>query len=419
MPVRSSTSGRSTDDTGTPASWRATWGASSSELTRASTAIDDGATPGSPSQPSTTDDQRGGAVVAPVLDDAQRAGRRVAGRAGVDLLGDPAVVVAEQRAGAVDDLDRAAVVDGQRVGDGAGEQPLVVDEERRVGAGVAVDALVVVADAEHVERRQRQQAHEQHVGRREVLELVDEEVAARALHRAAERAVGEQHLDGAVDLLVEVDGAAPGELLAEAPGTARPGRARRRATPRRRSGSVRPRRIDVRPSTYGPIGIGVGPPLALAGEQRIDEAADLGLVDHRRRPAAVLGQHPQAERVERADPRPEVGGAGLHLELGLLVVGDGEHAGRLVAAVEVEVAQALGEDARLARAGRGDDPGRAAGVGDGGQLVGRQVGAGRDVVAGRRRASRGRPSRCARRSTRRAPACGDRRRSTPACRRAG
>ena len=288
------------------------------------------------------------------------------------------MVVAEQRAGAVDDLDRAAVVHGQRVRDGAREQPLVVDEERRVGAGVAVDALVVVADAEHVERRQRQQAHEQDVGRREVLELVDEEVAARALHRAAERAVGEQHLDGAVDLLVEVDRAAPGELLAERReqlGQARDVVARRLDDLRIGEPEADRRQpLDVRADR-----VGVGPSLALAGEQRVDEAAHLGLVDHRRRPAAVLGQHPQAERVEGADAGPEVGGAGLHLQLGLLVVGDGEHGRRLVAAVEVEVAQALGEDARLARAGRGDDAGRAAGVGDGGQLVGREVGARGDL----------------------------------------
>ena len=42
-----------------------------------------------------------------------------------------------------------------------------------------------------------------------------------------------------------------------------------------------------------------------------------------------------------------------------------------------EVAGPLGEDAGLARTGRGDDAGAAAGVGDGGELVGREVGVGR------------------------------------------
>ena len=76
---------------------------------------------------------------------------------------------------------------------------------------MTVDALVVVADAEHVEGRQAEQADQQDVGRREVLELVDEEVPAAPLHRGAERAVGENRLDRRVDLLVEVDDAAVGE----------------------------------------------------------------------------------------------------------------------------------------------------------------------------------------------------------------
>ena len=172
------------------------------------------------------------------------------------------------------------------------------------------------------------------MGRREVLELVDEEVAAGALHRAAERPVGEQHLDGGVDLLVEVDGAALGQPVPRKAGnsSASPGTSSRDASTT--SGSVSPRRIAVSPSTYGPDGVGVGPPLAAAGQQGVDEPAHLGLVEHGRRPAAVLGEHPQAERVERADARPEVGRAGLHLQLGLLVVGHGEHRRRLVAAVD-------------------------------------------------------------------------------------
>ena len=98
---------------------------------------------------------------------------------------------------------------------GAGEQAPVVDQEARVGAGVAVDGLVVVTDPEHVEAGERQQAEQQHVGRREVLELVDEEVPARALDRAPERAVAEQDDERGVDLVVEVDGVAPSELIAE------------------------------------------------------------------------------------------------------------------------------------------------------------------------------------------------------------
>ena len=324
MPVRSRTSGRSTELTATPASCSATCGARSNELTRASTAIDAVVTSGSSSQART----RATAAVPPssrpwsMTRSAPVVGS-FAGPGSIDLV-DPAVVVAEQRAGSVDDLDGTAVVDGERVRRGAGEQPLVVDEERRVGAGVSVDALVVVADAEHVETGARQQADEQHVRRREVLELVDEEVPARALHRAAELAVGQQRLDGGVDLLVEVDGAALGEpaaigreqlgetgdVVAASFDVVRIGEAE---TDRRQPFDVRPDRI------------GVGPALAPARQQRVDQAAHLGFVEHGRRGPTVFGEHPQAERVERADARREVDRARLHLQLGLLVVGDGEH----------------------------------------------------------------------------------------------
>ena len=236
MPVRSSTSGRSTDDTGRPASCSATCGASSSELTRASTAIDDGSTPGSSSHSRT----RPIAAVAPSSRPCSttRSAPAVASAAGPAsiCLGDPAVVVAEQRAGAVDDLDRAAVVDGERVRRGAREQLGVVDEERRVGAGVAVDALVVVADAEHVERRQGQQAQQQDVGRGEVLELVDQQVAAGALHRAAERAVGEQRPRRRRRSARRSRRRRARRAGRGRPGTARPGPARRRARPRRPRG---------------------------------------------------------------------------------------------------------------------------------------------------------------------------------------
>ena len=64
----------------------------------------------------------GGRVVGGVLDDPQRAVAGVVGRAGHDLLGDAAAVVAEQRRRAGDDLDRAAIVDPQRMGGCAREQ---------------------------------------------------------------------------------------------------------------------------------------------------------------------------------------------------------------------------------------------------------------------------------------------------------
>ncbi len=67
-----------------------------------------------------------------------------------DRLVDPPAVVGEQVPGAVDDGRRAAIVDLEGVLGGAGEEAPVVDQVLRRGAGVAVDDLVVVADAEDV-----------------------------------------------------------------------------------------------------------------------------------------------------------------------------------------------------------------------------------------------------------------------------
>ena len=125
----------------------------------------------------------------------------------------------------------------------AGEQAGEVEEERRVGTGVAVDDLVVVAHAEHVETGRGQQAEQQHVGRRQVLELVDEQVAAPGLGPPPPLTVAQEEVDGAVDLLVEVDGSGFGQPLAEgSKAAARPGTSSRSASTS--SGSRRPRRTS-------------------------------------------------------------------------------------------------------------------------------------------------------------------------------
>ena len=88
-----------------------------------------------------------------------------------------------------------------------------------------------------------------------------------------------------------------------------------------------------------------------------------------RRPMSA-GEDAVAPRVERLDARAEPGQARRHLLLGLLVVGERHARLALVAAVGEQVAVALGEDAGLARSGRGDDARRAGAVGDGLELVG-------------------------------------------------
>ena len=254
-------------------------------------------------------------------------------RAGPDLLGHPPVVVRQQVAGGVDDGDRAPVVDLERVVGGAGEQAGEVDEERRVGAGVAVDDLVVVADAEHVEPGRGQQPEQEHVGRRQVLQLVDEQVAAPGLRLPAPVAVAQQQLDGAVHLLVEVDGSRGRQLPRGTDRRRRPGRGRRPARPRPPPDRAARGGPATAPPRYGADRVGVGR-RRWRGHQLLDEPAHLALVEHARRPAVRLGEEGVAERVERLDAGPEVGRARLHLLLGLLVVGDGQHALPLEAPVD-------------------------------------------------------------------------------------
>ena len=276
-------------------------------------------------QPTVDDvDDHSGAGVGRVLDDTQCPRSRIVARTGDDLFGDTPFVVTEQRRRCADNLHRTPVVDAQGMLSGPWEQRAVVDEESRVGSGVPVDALVVVTDAEHVEGRQAEQADQQDVGRREVLELVDEQVPAPSLHLGTERSVGEDRLDCSVDLFVEVDdttvaeGAAESwEQLAETidvvtraldlVGVAQP------EADRRQTLQVGTDRVDIRP------------PAPVAGQQRVDELAHLALVDDWRLPATVFAKHPQPERVERADVWSERLRTRRQLALGLLVVGDGEH----------------------------------------------------------------------------------------------
>ncbi len=72
-----------------------------------------------------------------------------------------------------------------------------------------------------------------------------------------------------------------------------------------------------------------------------------------------LGEQRVAECVQRAHPGPEVRAAGLQLLLGLLVVGHGQHGLPFVGPIGHQMAEALGENPRLARPGGSDDAGRA------------------------------------------------------------
>jgi hypothetical protein len=91
-----------------------------------------------------------------------------------DRLVDPSAIVAKQAVGGLDDAGGAAIVDLERMVTGAREPAFEVDQPCRVGTVVAVDRLVVVADAEHGAARRREQPDQQQMRRGEVLELVDQ-----------------------------------------------------------------------------------------------------------------------------------------------------------------------------------------------------------------------------------------------------
>ncbi len=247
---------------------------------------------------------------------------------------------------------------------------------------MAVDHLVVVAHAEHVQRGRGQQPDQQHVGRGQVLELVHQQVAVPGLLGPAERTVPQQQLDGQQHLLVEVDDPAPGQLGAV--GGERLGQAGHVAPivlhveRVAQAQAHRGQRVDV-----GRQRVGVEPAGA-PGHQGLQQPADVAHLQHLGPPAQARGDDLVAEGVEREDAAAHARGAGHHLVAGLAVVGDRHHRGRLVAPVEDQVAHALGQHPGLARARGGDDPGRTGAVGDRGQLVGCQVGRGRPLGRDRR-----------------------------------
>ncbi len=221
-----------------------------------------------------------------------------------DDLGDPSTVVAQQPIGHLDHTGRAPVVDLERVVLGAGEQGREVDQRSRIGTVVAVDGLVVVADPEHRAAGRGEQPDEQEVRRGEVLELVDEQDATAALGDTACDRVGEQHLQGPADLVVEVDRAGPVELgqvprvhLGEADHLA--------GVAVVDGGRVEEPEAGLAEG-LDPGGDRVGVAQPLGGHQATEDPADLGFVDGRE-PAGLWGERwravgdRQGQRVEGAD----------------------------------------------------------------------------------------------------------------------
>ena len=258
---------------------------------------------------------------------------------------------------------------------GTGEVARELDEELGGRPRVAVDDLVVVAHPEAVVRRGGQQPDEQQVSRVEVLELVHQQVAAAGLGPHPGVGIGQEDLDGLVDLLVEIDGTEvrQGRTVGGEPlGDAR--RVGNGFFDHGRRGQSEP---DGRESLeVGSHGVGIGLPA--------DFDVALQQVSH-----GALLQHPSAAgRTEFvADPEPEAV-QGADIEGGcpgnvlatqpqvcgrLVVVGQRRDRARMHPPVDDQVTKSLGEDPGLARARRSDDPGRPGAVADGGQLVRSQL----------------------------------------------
>ena len=109
-------------------------------------------------------------------------------------------------------------------------------------------------------------------------------------------------------------------------------------------------------SRYGPTGSVLARRCLGIGKTPADEIARLGLAEDVGAGAAVAVEQRVAERVERPRPRVQRLQPRLELVLGELVVGDRDHGLAAVAAVGEEMPHPLGQDPRLARAGRRDDP---------------------------------------------------------------
>ena len=168
-----------------------------------------------------------------------------------------------------------------------------------------------------------------------------------------------------------------------------------------------------------PIG-GEAPARSRPSTRRTSRSVERGAALRLRRERRRAVEHGERDRVERAHLHAgDVGEPPLHLHLRAPVVRDERERRRREPPAVHEVAGALGEHAGLARPCRRDDPGRAAGVGDRGELVGGEVGA-RWRWCRTGAANRARPRWRARRGRRRSDrsTAAVRRRSTPRCRRA-
>ena len=204
------------------------------------------------------------------------------------------------------------------------------------------------------------------MGGREVLELIHQQHSAHSAGCGPGGRVGEQHVDGPHNLVVEVDDASLLQRLGVSRSQVREAlnvggvvelHRNRVAQPQPRSAQgLQPCRQRV---GHGPAPA-AGRPLLYQVAQQV---AHFPLVDHLY-PAVMCGSdegassvaHRQGQAVEGANLQSsEVGGALLHLGAGPHVVGHQAHRGRSHTQVPHEPAGPLGEHPGLAGSGRGHD----------------------------------------------------------------
>ena len=113
--------------------------------------------------------------------------------------------------GALDDRRRTAVVHLQVDASQPGQQGGETEHTADVGEPPAVDALVVVAHEEDAVRGRRKQQGEPELRPVDVLDLVDEQLAAALAPAGEERLVGRQHVDRPQHEVVEVEAAGRGD----------------------------------------------------------------------------------------------------------------------------------------------------------------------------------------------------------------
>ncbi len=212
-------------------------------------------------------------------------------------------------------------------------------------SGVPVDDLVIVAYTEAAVGRGAHEPDQQHVGRVEILELVDEEVTAATLGRRASVGVSQQDLNRPVDLFVEVDSSRLDKSLSirSETGSKATGvwdlildhRRRRQAEPHRgQCVNVRQDRVGVR--------------LTADLEHFLHEVPDPGFLEDVEPPLAPeLVADPIPDAVERPDVgssrRHEAPTSVAHFPGRLRVEREGGHRRRVRAAVVDHVAKTLGQ----------------------------------------------------------------------------